>query len=140
MVYYISCCGDAVYLHPLFYCLRYAIPCEDLTETRLEGFVNVEVTGIARGAVEIRVRKLSVAEAHALATGVVEKQGTRTWFLRGKRHRDNDLPAEILSNGSQYWYKYGQRHRDGNLPAVVFCDGKCEWYVNGSKAPDPCSR
>jgi hypothetical protein len=32
--------------------------------------------------------------------------GTMAWFKNGMYHRDNDLPAIILS-GNMYWFKNG---------------------------------
>ncbi len=48
-------------------------------------------------------------------------------------HRDNDLPAVILSNGTQKWFQNGKVHRDNDLPAIIWSDGTQEWYQNGKK-------
>lgn len=53
-------------------------------------------------------------------------------FYNGKKHRDNDLPAEIDVFGTQSWYQRGKLHRDGDKPAVVFRDGRGNmWYQRG---------
>lgn len=44
------------------------------------------------------------------------------WFINGQLHRDNDLPAIILIGNIQQinsWYRYGQLYRDNNLPTTI---------------------
>ena len=54
------------------------------------------------------------------------------WYLNGKQHRDNDLPANVFHNRSKCWYQNGLLHRDNDLPAIVRCDDGCHvWYKNG---------
>jgi hypothetical protein len=57
--------------------------------------------------------------------------GTKFWYISGKRHRDNDLPAYEGADGSKFWYILGQLHRDNDLPAVEFANGGKEWYKMG---------
>jgi hypothetical protein len=66
-----------------------------------------------------------------LFTVVVNTEKYTRYELRGKIHRDGDLPAMICEDGTQVWYRDGNRHRDGNLPAVVSKGGYQGWYQNG---------
>ena len=55
--------------------------------------------------------------------------GYKEWWLNGNRHRV-DGPAVEDSDGSKYWYLNGKCHRvDG--PAIEYADGSKEWYLNG---------
>jgi hypothetical protein len=88
---------------------------------------------------------------------IKEIYGRKEWWVNGKKHRDDDLPAIEFSNGSKYWYVNGKRHRgddkpaveskdddvkiwyvndklhrDNNMPAVEFSNGYKEWWVNGT--------
>jgi hypothetical protein len=60
----------------------------------------------------------------------IDEYETQFWFKNGKRHRDNDLPAEIYQNGNQCWYKNGKIHRDNDLPAEIETNGTQRWYKN----------
>jgi len=62
---------------------------------------------------------------------VVEEDGTKLWYLNGKRHRV-DGPAWEFANGSKYWYLNGLVHREDG-PAVEWPDGSKFWYLNGKK-------
>ena len=54
--------------------------------------------------------------------------GTKSWFINGKRHRI-DGPAIEYAHGSKDWYVNGKRHRvDG--PAVEYADGTKAWYLD----------
>ena len=61
------------------------------------------------------------------------KYGNQYWYKNGLRHRDNDLPAVIMSNGHQYWYKNGLLHRDNDLPAFITANGNQCWFKNGER-------
>ena len=63
---------------------------------------------------------------------IISSSGTQSWWLYGKRHRENDLPAIISSCGTQSWWLYGKRHRENDLPAYIGSDGT-EWYLNGEQ-------
>jgi len=55
------------------------------------------------------------------------------WYLDGKIHRGNNLPAiEYISsaNGYKAWYVNGLRHRE-NGPAIEYADGSKGWYLKG---------
>ena len=39
---------------------------------------------------------------------IINIDGNTSWYKNGQLHRDNDLPAVILTNGSQFWYQYGK--------------------------------
>ena len=53
------------------------------------------------------------------------------FYKNGKLHRDNDLPAKILTNGGSLWYKNGDRHRDNDLPAYIDVNGNKHYYIKG---------
>jgi len=60
------------------------------------------------------------------------------WYLKGKLHRDDDLPAVMYDNGDVAYYKNGLKHRDndenGNpQPAVIYVNegGYKLYYKNG---------
>jgi len=62
---------------------------------------------------------------------IISSNDTREWFLNGKKHRENDLPAIIHSDGTQEWWLNGKRHRENDLPAYIYADGTQWWYLNG---------
>ena len=54
--------------------------------------------------------------------------GSKEWFVKGKRHR-LDGPAVEWSDGSKWWWVNDKLHRlDG--PAVEDSDGNKIWYIN----------
>lgn len=67
---------------------------------------------------------------------------SKKWFFYDKKHRNNDLPAEILYDNDNNnimtlgWYQYNKLHRDNDKPAF-FYDHDIEnlimffWYTNG---------
>jgi hypothetical protein len=71
--------------------------------------------------------------------------GSKSWYYRGRLHRDNDLPAIITHYGRMAWYQHGELHRDSSvaltgqasagkdngLPAVMRPDGSQEWWIRG---------
>ena len=59
----------------------------------------------------------------------VDSNGTKQWFLNGKRHRE-DGPAVEWSDGTKEWYLNGNLHREDG-PAVEWSDGEKRWYLNG---------
>jgi len=59
----------------------------------------------------------------------VYANGTKHWYLNGKRHRE-DGPAVESANGDKYWFLNDKRHREDG-PAVEFADGNKEWHLNG---------
>ena len=60
---------------------------------------------------------------------------TCMWFKNGKVHRSGDLPAVTSQNGTAEWWKHGKRHRDGDLPAVIDV-GSRDWYKHGKRHRD----
>ncbi len=63
-------------------------------------------------------------------TGIVEcHDGTKEWYVIGKRHRA-DGPATERANGSKEWWLNGNLHRV-NGPAVEWSDGAKQWYMDG---------
>lgn len=82
----------------------------------------------------------------------VNSEGTKTWYLNGKLHREDgpaiesvngdkswwingwlhreDGPACEWKDGSKTWYKDGLRHREDG-PACEYPNGIKEWWLNG---------
>jgi len=82
----------------------------------------------------------------------VYDNGTKTWYMNGKRHREDgpaiecvdgykawyinnkfhreDGPAIERANGCKAWYMNDKRHREDG-PAIEEADGSKEWYING---------
>lgn len=61
----------------------------------------------------------------------VFKDGSRCWYLDGRRHRE-DGPAVEFSSGSKIWCLNGKRHREDG-PAIEFSNGIKEWYLRGQR-------
>ena len=59
----------------------------------------------------------------------VKANGTRIWYLKGRRHRE-DGPAVEYANGSKEWYLNGKLHREDG-PAIEYSGGDKCWYING---------
>jgi hypothetical protein len=62
---------------------------------------------------------------------IVDKYGTKEWFLDGKRHRE-DGPAIECADGAKFWYRNGKPHREDG-PAVEVAEWSREWWFNGTK-------
>jgi hypothetical protein len=62
---------------------------------------------------------------------VIQKDGTKEWWVNGKRHRE-DGPAVIRADGTKSWWVNGERHREGG-PAVIRANGTKVWYLNGQR-------
>ena len=79
--------------------------------------------------------------------------GTKVWFLNGKRHREDgpayecggykewslngklhreDGPAANYPDGTKVWFLNGKRHREDG-PAVEWPDATKEWYLDGEE-------
>jgi endonuclease YncB( thermonuclease family) len=59
----------------------------------------------------------------------LDKNGTKRWWMNGKRHRV-DGPAVEWADGDKWWMN-GKRHRvDG--PAVEWADGDKWWCLDGN--------
>ena len=59
----------------------------------------------------------------------VSPDGSKYWFLNGKRHRE-DGPAIECADGAKHWFLNGKRHREDG-PAIEWADGTKQWYLNG---------
>jgi hypothetical protein len=57
--------------------------------------------------------------------------GTKTWYLKGKLHRE-DGPAVEYAGGNKSWYLNGKRNREDG-PAVESPDGYKSWSLNGKR-------
>jgi len=63
---------------------------------------------------------------------IINSNGTKEWYVNGKRHRNDDLPAIEYFDGSYEWYVNGKLHRENNLPAVIYASGREEFWINGN--------
>ena len=61
--------------------------------------------------------------------------GSQRFYKNGRVHRDNDLPAEIITNEGRIWSQNGLIHRDVG-PAIIYADRSQHWYQNGLKHRD----
>jgi len=59
----------------------------------------------------------------------VGNDGSRMWFLNGKRHRE-DGPAVEHPDGYKEWRFNGKVHREDG-PAIEYDNGKKEWWRHG---------
>ena len=62
---------------------------------------------------------------------IVDKNGDKSWYLNGNRHRE-DGPAIEWADGDKSWYINGNRHREDG-PAYIGANGDKEWCLNGNK-------
>ena len=62
---------------------------------------------------------------------IVTKDGTKRWYLNGKRHRE-DGPAVEYPNGTKRWFLNGKLHREDG-PAIEYLGGTKWWYLNGKR-------
>jgi hypothetical protein len=63
-----------------------------------------------------------------------DDDGTKHWYLNGKRHREDSPAVEYTDGSKSSWYLNGYRHRtDG--PAWEGVDGSKEWWINGECLP-----
>ena len=62
----------------------------------------------------------------------IDENGTKEWYLNGKRHRE-DGPAVERPDGTKVWYLNGKFHREDG-PAIGYPDGTKFWYLNGADA------
>ena len=58
----------------------------------------------------------------------VYPDGSKHWYLNGKRHRE-DGPAIELASGTTEWYMNDKLHREDG-PAVEGSDGYKAYYLN----------
>ena len=56
---------------------------------------------------------------------------TEHWFLNGKLHREDDLPAMKCANGDKEWWLNGVLYREDGLPAVECANGRKYWFFEG---------
>jgi hypothetical protein len=57
--------------------------------------------------------------------------GSKFWYLNGKRHREDGHAVEG-SDGYKAWWLNGKRHREDG-PAIEYSDGGKLWYLDGKK-------
>jgi hypothetical protein len=61
---------------------------------------------------------------------IVDKFGTKRWYVNGEYHRE-DGPAAEWADGSKLWFLNGNLHRQDG-PAIESADGRKEWWINGN--------
>ena len=61
----------------------------------------------------------------------VDSNGTKEWYLNGKRHRE-DGPAVEYADGTKFWYLNDKFHREDG-PAIERADGDKSWYLNDKR-------
>ena len=61
----------------------------------------------------------------------VHTNGTKCWYLKGKKHRE-DGPAIEWADGTKHWYLNGKKHREDG-PAIEWDDGTKYWYLKGKE-------
>jgi len=62
----------------------------------------------------------------------VDTERTRWWYNENNLLHRTDGPAVEYADGTKLWYLHGKRHRtDG--PAVEFANGTRYWYLHGVK-------
>ena len=61
----------------------------------------------------------------------VDTDGTKHWYLNGKKHRE-DGPAIEWADGDKWWCLNDKLHREDG-PAAVWADGTEYWYLNGKE-------
>ena len=66
---------------------------------------------------------------HEDGPAVEYAEGTKEWYLDGKRHRE-DEPAIEYANGTKVWYLYDKLHREDE-PAVEHANGTKYWFLDG---------
>ena len=58
----------------------------------------------------------------------VYDNGDKSWYLNGKRHRE-DGPAVEFADGDKSWYLNGDLHREDG-PAYEGANGDKKWFLN----------
>ena len=58
----------------------------------------------------------------------VYSDGSKSWYLNGKRHRE-DGPALEWADGTKYWFLNDKYHREDG-PAVEYANGDKFWYLD----------
>ena len=61
----------------------------------------------------------------------VSPNGSKLWFLNGKRHREDGPAVEYPDGQKQWWLNHNLHREDG--PAIEYPDGTKSWYLNGKK-------
>ena len=61
----------------------------------------------------------------------VYDNGDKSWYLNGKRHREDGPACEYVS-GTKQWLINGKFHREDG-PAVEHASGHKSWWLNGKR-------
>ena len=52
--------------------------------------------------------------------------GTKVWYVEGKRHR-TDGPAIECADGDKVWYVDGKKHTEEEFNKIVICSNGCNF-------------
>jgi hypothetical protein len=67
--------------------------------------------------VEVNLYREYIRE-HPKFTGcLINKYGTKFWFLNGQKHRENG-PAAIHCSGTGYWFLHGNEYEEKNIVSL----------------------
>jgi hypothetical protein len=69
-------------------------------------------------------------QLHNPSGPAIKRKRYTSWWLNGKLHREDNLPAVEWDNGEKQWYFNGYLHRDDG-PAISYPNGLKEFYVFG---------
>lgn len=91
---------------------------------------------VSKGA-EYTVNQEGLLHSFDGMPALIEINGEKRWFNKGKLHRDDDLPSIEGGNG-RLWHSHGELHRDNDLPAMELWNGSKKWfqYNRPSRAGD----
>jgi len=144
--YFCSCCDRVFEKNTIFYAVRDGkrllylhkecvpvfsdgLEIEEIEEkmgVKIKNKVEIVVTG------NVYWKKPGTLIFHREDGPAVEySDGTKYWYVDGKRHRE-DGPAAEFRGGRKEWYVGGKRHREDG-PAIVFANGERQWFVEGRK-------
>ena len=62
----------------------------------------------------------------------IDQDGSKEWFLNGKRHREDGPAVEDVEDGYKAWYLNGELHREDG-PAIEKANGHKSWYLNNKE-------
>ena len=104
---------------------------EDLTRWTISRQVRTIYSNRVETQVSEVLHRVDGPAVEHTSPAVEHLDGTKEWWLFGKRHR-LDGPAVERVDGEKMWYVDDKLHRvDG--PAIEYADGEKEWYVDDKR-------
>jgi hypothetical protein len=73
---------------------------------------------------------ISLGNVPTVDNGCHTIKGAKVYFRDGCKHRPNG-PAVIQKDGTKEYFIKGVRHRSGSKPAVIYPDGRLEYWEEG---------